>query len=225
MPQRNEPFVNDQIYHVFNKTIDKRKIFNEEKNCLNFLEISKYYRSEKANISFSKLKTLSNDKLKNILREINYQKYFRVEIYAYCLMPTHFHFLLKQLQEGGIKRYMSNILNSFTKSFNTKFERLGPIYLPLFKSERIKSDEQFIHNSRYIHLNSYSSGIIKNINDLIKYPWSSFKDYVTAKNNSMVNTEPILSYFDLDRDKYKKFVLDNADYQKTLEYLKHIEKW
>ena len=90
-----------------------------------------------------------------------------------------------------------------------------------FKAVMIKTDEQLMHTSRYIDLNSNSSGLISNSGELEQYQWSGYKGYIDEKvNDSLINTKPILRMFDNDREKYRLFVLDRADYQKELEVIK-----
>lgn len=150
---------------------------------------------------------------------------FRVSIIAYCLMPTHFHFLLRQEQEHGISMFISQIQNSFTRYFNIKNERKGPLFLHKFKSVHIASEEQFTHVSRYLHLNPYSSKIVPTNNELASYPWSSFHEYINDEPPKLCNTSFILSHFQNNKVKYRNFVLNNAEHQKTLEYCKYTTKW
>ena len=225
MPVRLEPFIVGHIYHIFNKTLDNRQLFKNPKSCRVFLNILKYYRSTKAKISFSKLKFLDKRRLREIEREVSYQRFFKANILAYCVMPTHFHLLLKESVDGGIQKLMADVINSLTKHCNPQLERKGPIFLPKFKSEGVSSDEQLLHVSRYIHLNPYSAGVVRTLSELETYPWSSLMDYIFDNEETMVDTSTILAFFGGGKDKYKDFILSNADYQKTLEYIKHMEKW
>ncbi len=227
MPGRFEPFINNRIYHIFNKTIEAKKIFIDHNNCDHFLELVKYYRSAKARISFSKLKLLKDELRREIIKATLPKKYFQIELLSYCLMPTHFHFLIRQKNTDGVKIFVSNVLNAFTRYFNIKTERKGPIFLTQFKSVGIQRDEQLIHVSRYIHLNPYSSQLVKSFGNLEKYSWVSYKEYInTDKDKDKIcDTKTVLGYFNGDRGKYQKFVEDNADYQKSLEYVKHVAKW
>lgn len=225
MPGRDEPFLNNGIYHVFDRTIDSRKVFQNQTNASEFLNILKYYRSLKANVSFSRYKNLDFQLQKSLLFTLQIKKYFMIEILAFCLMPTHFHILLRQRVEGGVSKYMATLLNSFTRFFNSKNKRKGPIFFPRFRSVSVQTDEQMIHTSRYIHLNPYSSGVIKHIKDLENYKYSSFIEYINKGTNSLCETESTLNYFNNDRSKYKDFVIGQAEYQKTLEILKYMDKW
>lgn len=228
MSYRLEPFVNNSIYHIFTRSIDSRIIFERKGDFYPslFLKIIRYYRSSKATISFSYLSRLRKEEFARVLKAVSYHKYFRVEVLAYCLMPTHFHLLLKQKKEKGIPRFISDVLNSFTRYFNLKNKRKGPLFLPKFKSSSINSDELLGHVSRYIHLNPYSSGIITDLGTLEEYPWSSFSAYARKEEkDDFLNNKEVLGLFGFDKGKYRDFVLDNADYQKTLESLKYAEKW
>ncbi len=225
MPRREECFVNNGIYHVFNKTIESKKIFNQSNYSSLFLKLLEYYRSSKLRLGFARLREIPQRMKEEILKLIEIKKYFKIEILCFCLMPTHFHLLIRQLKEGGISKFISDVLNYFTRFYNIQNERKGPIFLPRFKSVKITSDEQLIHSSRYIHLNPYSGNIVKSFHELINYPWSSMKDYVYSYNKSLCSTKFILELFNHKKEHYKQFVLNNANYQKTLEYVKEAEKW
>ena len=116
---------------------------------------------------------------------------------------------------------MSNFQNSYTRYFNTKHERVGQIFLRPFKAIRIHTEEQLLHVSRYIHLNPYSSSIVESIQELKDYPWSSLNEYLDPTKDGICEKEITLSYFK-DSQSYAAFVLDQADYQKELEEIKHL---
>jgi len=140
-------------------------------------------------------------------------------------MPTHYHLLLQQNQEGGISTFLSQLQNSFTRFYNIKTHRSGPIFLQKFKSKPILSEEMLKHVSRYIYLNPYSSGLIKTIDEIKNYSHSSFFEYIIEDAHTLCDIDYILSLFKRDRKRYEDFVLDNAEYQKTLEYCKYSNKW
>lgn len=222
MPIRKEPLLPKYIYHIFNKTIDDKQVFKGNDYSLAFYQRLIYYRSTKSVLSFSKLKELSDENLLKLELQTSLKKDFRVEVLNYSLMPNHFHLLLMQLTDTGITEYMSQTINSFTRYYNVKNDRKGQVFLHDFKAVMIKTDEQLIHTSRYIDLNSYSSGLARDANKLEQYKWSGYKAYINGEfKDPLINTKPILKMFDDDREKYKEFVLDRADYQKSLEIIKH----
>ena len=109
-------------------------------------------------------------------------------------MPNHYHFGLKQIQDNGIKIFISNFQNGFAKYYNTKHHRHGSVFTHPFKAKWVGTDEEFIHISRYIHLNPVTSFII-NFEQLCKDQSTSFSYYVAEKENSLINTKPILELF------------------------------
>lgn len=208
MPSRTVPFINGQYYHIYNRGVEKRYIFNNRVDQHRFIKTVLYYQLEgpKPKLSnFFKYKLFKPDFDKKI-----------VDIICYCLMPNHFHFLLKQLKDGGITEFVSKLTNSYTKYFNTRDKRVGPLFQGEFKSVFIEYDEQLIHLSRYIHLNPLVSYLVK---DLSSYEWSSYLEYING-DKGICAKEDILSFFKTPA-KYKQFVLDQADYGQELELIKH----
>jgi len=225
MPGREEPLIKGGMYHVSNKTIESKNVFNNFELPSLFLNLLGYYRSFKNKISFSAYRKTDILIQKQIEKTLTYRKYFRADIICFCLMPTHFHLLLKQLQDNGISKFVSDVINAFTRFYNIKHQRKGTLFLSVFKSQRIYSREQLIHTSRYIHLNPYSSGIVKSLRDLQIYPWSSLPEYFSSAKKKIANTQYLLDLFNKNVGIFKNFVLNQADYQKNLEKLKYLEKW
>lgn len=173
-----------------------------------FFQSIKYYKREgpKPRFSFINPEDLHLEKKQSI-----------TDIICFCLMPNHFHFLLKQNRENGIVEFISKITNSYTKYFNMKNKRFGPLFQGRFKAVHIDSNEQLIHLSRYIHLNPLVSYVTK---DLESYPWSSYPEYLGKSDNEFCQKKIILEQFPQPSD-YKKFVSDQEDYGKELEKIKH----
>lgn len=224
MPIRSVKFVNNGIYHIYNRTIDKKRIFTDNRLCQNFLETISYYRSSKTPVRFSEYKRLSQKIQNRINRLVSARKYFRIEILAYSFMPTHFHFLVQQILDNGVKKFFSDVANSLTKFYNVKNQRIGPILLPRFHAKDVITDEQLKHSSRYVHLQAYSGNLVKKVEDLKSYPWSSYNEYFNEEKG-ISEKKIILGLFGDDIDRYKKFVHDHADWQKNLENTKYLEKW
>lgn len=155
------------------------------------------------------------------MEDLNQKNNRLIGLVCYCLMPNHFHFLLKQTEKEGISRYMSLVQNSYTKYFNARNNRAGPLFQGYFKAVRVENDEQLLHLSRYIHLNPYSSYIVKTLDDLVVYSWSSFSEYLGIVESGYLRKKIILDQFKSSQ-KYKKFVFDQADYQRELGKVKHL---
>lgn len=208
MPSRSIPFANGEYYHVFNRGVAKIPIFNQIRDYKRFVKTMLYYQIDDPKPKFSQFKPE-----KTIL---NTDKTI-VDIISYCLMPNHFHFLLKQNRENGITEFVSKLSNSYTKYFNTKYRRVGPLLQGEFKSVHVETNEQLIHLTRYIHLNPLVGFKTKNLDT---YLWSSCCEYVNLTKSDICSKEIILGQFK-SSDDYKQFVLDQEDYGKKLEIIKH----
>lgn len=210
MPGRITPLVTGEFYHIFNRGSEKRDIFTQSRDYSRFQKTFYYYHFLGRKPSFSKF---AKSQLSSF--EPNPNKKL-VDIICYCLMPNHFHFLIKQLKDNGISTFISQLSNSYTKYFNTKYRRIGPLFQGAFKAVLVETDEQFIHLSRYIHLNPVVSGLTKRLND---YHWSSYLEYINGKG-FYCSPEEILSFYP-SPDSYTEFCEDQIDYGTSLEILKH----
>jgi len=229
MPPRKIQFVNSGVYHIFNKTIQRQLVFTNSAINTRFFESIRYYRSSKVRISFSRYKYLNEQLQKPIQEEIQDTKHYMINVLAYCLMFNHFHLLIEQKQEGGVSYFMSKLINSFTRYHNKRSKRIGPLFLPRFKAVEVGTDAQLIHVSRYIHLNPYSSKIVRSKESILSYPNSSMREYssnaLEKGGRFLVNTKKVLSQFNFNKRRYKKFVLSNAQHQATLEACKKTLEW
>ena len=221
MPRRLTPLINNVIYHVFNKGIDYHKTFLGLREYKRAIKAINFYRFNSLPTKLSYFLERSKDDKEKILELLSKNKKELVKVLSYCLMPNHFHFLLKQTLNNGISKFMSNFQNSYSRYYNIKHKRKGSLFLGQFKAVRIETDEQLIHVSRYIHLNPYSSFIVKTFKELENYPWSSLPFYIKKIENSFVVSKLILDLFENKTD-YYNFVFDQADYQRELEKIKHL---
>ena len=220
MPGRELRFVTDGIYHAFNHGIDPFQTFTNEGDYRRALLALEFYRLVTPPMKLSKFLSLDRETKKQIRNNLRQQER-RVDVLSFCLMPNHFHLLLRQKKDGGIPKFMSDFQNSYTRFFNTKHERKGPLLLRPFKAVRIYSEQQLLHVSRYQHLNAYSSSIVRSLEQLERYPWSSLPEYLGLVNQDLCEKETILSQFG-SVGSYRNFIFDRADYQRSLEEIKHI---
>lgn len=221
MPGRETPLVNDQIYHVLNRGISFQPTFSLKRDFDRAIEVIRYYQNKKVPLRYSKFVLLSYSERQRIIDELFKSKEFLVGIIAYCLMPNHFHLILKQLVENGISKFMANLSDSYVRYFNVKHKRKGPLFQGRFKAVRVETDEQLKHLSRYVHLNPYTSYVVKTIHELFSYSYSSFSEYLGEPTNNFCDKEIVLGQFK-NVEAYQKFVLDQADYQRELEEMKHL---
>jgi putative transposase len=133
-------------------------------------------------------------------------------------MPTHIHFILKQLKKNGISAFMRLILDSYTRYFNIKHQRKGPLWQSRFKNVLVESDEQMYHLTRYIHLNPVTAGLVEKPEQWMP---SSYLEYIQQGNKKQrtCRFEDILTIQPLE---YKDFVENRVNYQKELALIKHL---
>ena len=211
-------FVNGGFYHAFNRGIEKRDVFTNRRELSRAKELLKFYQYKEIPLRYSRFRILSKDKQQKLWKII-VDGCKNVEVISFCLMPNHFHFLLKQLEDRGVANFVANFTNAYTKFFNTRHARIGPLFEGVFKAVYVESDEQLIHLSRYIHLNPVVSSLI-DISQLESYGWSSYPEYILKENDNIIESKPVIDLFK-NTAEYKNFVLDQVSYARELEKIKH----
>jgi REP element-mobilizing transposase RayT len=160
-------------YHVMNRGLSRRDIFLEDKGRERFLAL---------------------------LSELT--RLWKIEIYAYCLMDSHYHVLL-QTPRGGLSRAMRHLDGIYTQIFNRSHHRDGPLFRGRYKAILIDAEEYFLSVVRYIHQNPLEAGIVT---DLDRYRWSSHRGYLSkSERPEWLNTRSVLSRFD-GVGKYREFM-------------------
>lgn len=208
------------VYHVFNRSIAGFVVFNNDFEFRRMFDLLCYYQTKKPLISFSKfsqLKKYESDACANTVT-LPVQRESLVEIIGYCIMPTHFHLILKELKDGGLPIFVSNILNSYTKYFNFKHKRKGPLWEGRTQKILVKSDDQLIHLTRYVHLNPVTAYLVDKPE---KWLYSSYAEYISniSKDNKICDYDDSLY---IEPDIYKKFVEDRISYQRELAKIKEL---
>lgn len=220
MPIRKAIFVNHKYYHVLNRGVAETIIFQRSNDYRRFLNLINFYRYKDSTLSFSKYLKLPVNQRVNFDKRLKEEGASQVEIFAYCLMPNHFHLQLKQISDNGIQKFLTNVQNGYAKYYNIKYKRYGPLFQSRFKAKIILNDELFLHISRYIHLNPITSYLVT-LKGLPSYPWSSLPEYLNSTNEGFVNKNFILKMVG-GKEKYKKFIYDQIDYQRKLQKIKHL---
>jgi len=218
---RKDPLATGEIYHIYNKSIAGFIIFNYAVEFLRMRNMFLYYQSKNTNISFAQFiegNKITNGNFCKFFYRLSQNRNKIVQIIAYCIMPTHLHIILKQLEENGISVFMGNVLNSYSRYFNIKRKRKGPLWQGRFQNKRIKTDEQLLHLTRYIHLNPVTDYLV---NDPLLWSWSSYKEYVS----NITNEQRICDYNDIlniKSDEYESFLKDRVSYQRELKKIKNL---
>jgi|SRR3989344_1464254 len=204
---RNPRISPGEYYHLFNRGVHKETIFHNSIDFARFLLIVLSFQSpvvipnvSRLSKSFVQHRVLNKDMLD--LEKIAAKRY--VELVAFCLMPNHFHLIVKEVHEGGISRYMQRALNSFTKYSNIKYDKSGHVFQGLFKAVHIENNEQLLYLSAYIHRNPRDFSQWKDKEE--KYIWSSYQDYIGENRWGSLLLPNIITDQFTDKIDYEEFV-------------------
>ena len=220
MPSRPTPIVTGQTYHVFNRSVGGLPIYKTGKDYQRFINIIDYYRHTETRVRYSFYNRAAQE-IKVSIQDQLTRTPLVVSILAFAIMPTHYHFVLRQEEDMGISMVMRGVQEGYAKYFNIKYKRFGSLYQALFKSIRIESEEQLLHIVRYVHLNPITGYILKKPEELSGYPWVSYGLYEKNREHAFLETATVLSHFK-SIDSFREFTFDQVDYQKTLAYERHL---
>jgi putative transposase len=141
-----------------------------------------------------------------------------VEIIAYCLMPNHFHLVVRQLVDGGITSFMRRAMNSYTRAYNTRYRRVGTVFQGRFSEVVVESDQQLLHLTRYVHLNPFVAKLVRSPKE---YPWSSYQLYLAEGSSRLCRPTDIVTIAG-GGTRYQSFVEDYASYAQDLASIKRL---
>jgi len=212
---RNIRFVNKEIYHVYNRSVEEKEIFVDDQDRFRFIHDLFEFNDEAPAVNlYYKRPLIQSYEAKP--RKIEQQKRkLLVEILAFVVMPNHFHLLLRQIKENGISNFMHKLGVGYAMYFNQKYERAGSLFQGTYKAILVNQEAHFIHLPYYIHFNpldlkfpEWRDREIKNYKQAMKflenYRWSSFLDYIGKKNFPSVTQREFLNEFFEGPENYKK---------------------
>ena len=187
---RAEPIYPNEYYHIYNRGVDKQPIFFRSDHWAFFIKkMKKYFQPDKA------------------------------DIIAYCLMPNHYHLIVRPKTQNFGRDVMMPMMISCSKAINTDMHRLGPLFQDSFKAKRIETTEQLIHLSRYLHLNPVKAGYVEKP-DMWKY--SSYQDYIGKRDGKLPKPEIVLTDFSSSED-YAAYVESWQDEKQIQVVMFHEE--
>lgn len=214
MPARNsvKQYTENSYYHLYNRGVEKRDIFQDQQDYGVFLGYLKEYLTSKdenllrEKLSDTNLSWKEKDKILKLLRLNNFHE--EIILIAYSLMPNHFHFLLKQKGANSIHKFMQSLGTRYTMYFNHKYKRVGSLFQAVYKATLVDSDEQFLHLSRYIHKQALTLQ-----GETLQHQPSSYPEYLGLRKTAWIKPDDILDYFSKINRKlsYQAFVQEEAD--------------
>lgn len=189
MPTRGDVFVEGCYYHIFNRAVGSELLFVNPENYNYCIELIERYSTR-----------------------------YAITVVAYCLMPNHYHFLLRQETGLPVSKFINVLFNGYVQAFNRQQDRTGTLFEGRFKHRVIDKDAYLLHLCRYIHLNPFKA-------NLVRYPedwyYSDYLEWIGARP-STINKDLIMQGLFTSSDEYKLFVYDEMENQKQLT---NIEKY
>lgn len=239
---RNIEFVNGEYYHVYNRGTDKRSIVMDDYDAGRFLKsmcefnvinpigsiYENFFRQRQRQLEILQLGSRASK-----LKEKQLNEEGLVDIICFCLNPNHYHFVLRQVTNRGIEKFMHRLGTGHTKYFNNKHKRTGVLFQGKFKAIHIDSNEYLLHLSAYVNLNWRVHQLGSSASKLVRSSWGEYVGEYTKENDGpeksgknrkdFCEKEIILGQFRSVRE-YKKFALDSlSEIQERKGELKEIE--
>ena len=195
---RKQIFENGEFYHVYNRGVDKRIIFQEDYDVFRFIQGMKDFNTVNPIGSIYE-KSFLKDPIQSSDSEL-------VNIIAYCLNPNHYHFILEQIVEGGISKYLGKLAGGYTYYFNEKYDRSGSLFQGPFKVKPIKSNDYLLHASAYVNLNDRVHQLDRHDSGLkSKSSWSEYTE--EGIKNELCKKAVVLDQFK-SKNAYKNYAED-----------------
>lgn len=201
---RKVSFAEGEFYHIYNRGTDKRAIFLDDRDFARFLQsMVEFNNLEPVGGLF--VNSFRKTQLRGRTSKLNEgtEKEERlVEVVAYCLNPNHFHFILKQVSEKGIEKFMQRLGTGYTMYFNHKYDRTGALFQGKFKAVHIDSNEYLLHVSAYVNLN-FQVHQLRSSTPQYRTSWG---EYMGSMKNArgMCYIDPVLGQF-RNRQAYSEF--------------------
>ena len=207
--QRKIVFSEGEYYHIYNRGVEKRRIFLNEKEKERFLKLLYVANDHHAFV----FRSIQDTPVAEIIRGDPL-----VAIGAYVLMPNHFHLLVKEIVPGGISSFMEKLLTSYSSYFNKSHRRVGSLFQGTFKAQHVTYDEYLKYLFAYIHLNpikmidkEWKSNGISNLDIakqfLSEYKYSSYSAFVGVNEDAILSKSVFPDYF-LEQQTFENYIED-----------------
>lgn len=171
---RKVKFIQGHYYHIYNRGVGRQPIFRIQDNYRFLLHRIKEHASR-----------------------------LSITMVAYCLMPNHYHLLVRQDGSHAVSLLIQMVFNSYSKAFNKMFNRTGTLFEGRFKAIHVDRETYLLHLCRYIHSNPVKDGLVRRPED---WPYSNYLEWIGARNGTLVDRQFVQAYFP-QPEAYRRFVL------------------
>lgn len=219
MPAKNsrKSYTDDGFYHVYNRGVNKDPIYRDQLDYSTFLSYLKTYllpKDKKRLMAILADPDATPKEKDRSLRDLGLKNFNgRLDLFAYCLMPNHFHFLVHQTKDRDMDDFMHSLMTRYTMYFNRRHGRVGSPLQGRYKALLVTSDEQLLYLTRYIHRNPLDlTGPGPTGPGLFQMQPSSYAVYLGMTKQEWVKPNEILAFFSGSKsgyNSYKSFVEDD----------------
>ena len=178
---KKEEFVKDAVFHLYNHAVDDLLLFRIRDDYIYFL-----------------------NKFKKVLPK------YPASIYAYCLMPNHFHFCIKQNSEKPIYRIFNDSFASYALHYNSKYNRNGTLFQGHLQHKKVNQDKYLIQLCKYIHYNPEKAGLVE---ELSGWEFSNYPEFIGIRNGVLFDRKLLLDY----KDDFENYQVTITEYEEYLE--------
>ncbi|MEM7112931.1 MAG: transposase [Chloroflexota bacterium] len=185
MPRRKISFIQGHYYHIYNRGAGRQPIFRESENYLYLLRL-----------------------LKRVLVDL------QISMIAYCLLPNHYHWLVRQDGETAVNQLPKRVFGSYTQAFNKKYQRTGTLFEGPFKAKYVNNGAYLYQLCAYIHRNPVKHGLA---DSLEAWPFSNYPEWIGIRAGTLIDRNFILSHFP-NGQQYEEFVRD-CIFQEAVSFL------
>lgn len=240
---RKEPFTIDNYVHVYNRGNRKAEIVRADTDKWRFLQTLRFFNDSHSSTHILRQLELSGLAVSDTARLNSFESVFEigwppdwpekdplVKILSYCLMPNHFHLLLKEIRKDGISKFMQKLGIGYTNYFNLKYQEIGKVFQGGYKAKLVDEEMYLKYLCIYIQVINVLelfpgslNAALKNFKDAMKfiddYPFSSHPDYTELRRSLIIDKDVLGEFFPTSED-YRKFVHDSViakDFYQILE--------
>jgi putative transposase len=222
MPARNslKPYVPNAFYHIYNRGVEKRIIFQDKQDYSVLLSYLKEYllpKNEQKLQEELNNPNLSGERRDEILKAMRINNFAdEIDLLCFCLMPNHLHLLIEQNNANSIDKFMNSVFTRYSIYFNKKYDRVGPLFQGVYKAIQVKNEEYLLGLTRYIHYQA------RKRNKKLAQP-SSIEAYLGMNNPGWIKPELVLSYFSKTNKNlsYQAF-MDQTDGKKSFDQISSL---
>ncbi|MEA3476028.1 MAG: transposase [Candidatus Cloacimonadota bacterium] len=183
---KTDNFQPGAYFHFYNRAINDERIFHNKEDYILLLK-----------------------KLKSVTKKIP------TTIFAYCLMPNHFHFLIRQDDEIPAYKIFNNLFSYYVQMFNKKYNRKGRLFQGKLQHKLVTNEKYLIYLCQYIHNNPLKANIVKRLED---WEFSNYLEWIGSRNGTLFDNELLQTYF-INANNYADSIKEYEQHIKDKEFV------